>query len=88
MEACEVSTEPNVANTPAGPWRPFDPSRHWYEGAVYFLWEQSWLEARLAVCTEVPGEWHYQSGAKVGAAGEAYPTHIADPVAPPPPRRG
>ena len=80
-----MSTEPKSASTPASPWQPFDPSRHWFDGAVQYLWEESWPEARLAIGSDVPGEWHYQGGARVGTAGEAYPTHIADPIAPPVP---
>jgi hypothetical protein len=67
-------------------WRNFRDGEEWIGGAVLWVWARSWDKPRLAIADgEDPGEWVYETGAKLGAAGEEFPTHCSDPEPPAPP---
>jgi len=67
-------------------WNLFDPSGEWIGGAVLWLWAPTWTALRLAIAQlDNPGDWEYETGAKVGASGEQFPTHSSNPVPPAPP---
>ena len=70
-------------NTPPAIWNEFNAAEEWIGGVVLWLWAPSWAAARLAIAMLAePGNWEYESGAKVGAGGEQFPTHCSYPVLP------
>jgi hypothetical protein len=66
-------------------WETFDDGEMWILGAVFWVWNASWKEPRLAIASpddEEMGDWIYSTGEKVGVKGEPWPTHCCRPLAP------
>lgn len=73
----------NTKSASQNKWARFEELEQWGPGKVLWLWAPTWSESKLAIGMEdVRGGWVYESGSRVGAAGEEYPTHFMIPVPP------